>query len=335
MLAAALSAEPLRLDDLFSTGTVTASPVPPPPTASPSPTPQPAGDRTDALGILPTPVPPRQGGLTMRDIDSRNPGAVIEGARLDLAAGDFQRVIEITDLLAAFLAKRSPEYGDTLLLRARAFEALNEQDKLLEVSRLYMSDFPTGPHRQWFLIRLADEARRVGRVRDAAVIWREVIRQPDTRIEPAEALRAAEDLVASAMGAQARLALGRVSEDRTPWLAHQRQRRDFLLLESLLVEDDPAVSPPSPASAEPERQPALRLRLGLLHELRGDDDRAREEYSALAGELSQYLSPAEKSLLELRQKRMRFSPWPPPTPVPTTPQPTATPAPAGRQPALR
>jgi hypothetical protein len=227
----------------------------------------------------------------------------------DADAENWAAVMEGTELLSAYLAPNSTEFGDVLLLRGKAFQARGEREKLLATARLYIDTFPKGPHRGWFVVRLAQQALRLQRLPEAVAAWRLALAEGVALTEP-EALDAAAALSAVGDGVRARAALDLAfAPGAVPRSA--RDRFMLLMLESLLLEDDTNRDPqPFIDAVVSGSSPAVDLRLGLWLETRQRQVEAKGYYRR-AGEFSQKLTEQERTVLSQRLANSGQPNWPP------------------------
>lgn len=251
-----------------------------------------AGDPPTTETVLPT----------LRELDA-DP-SLAEGLFVSIHAAleeeRYRDGLRKTDLLAAWLPRDAPAYEETLWLRGRAFEGLEDEERLAELSRRYLANYPEGRFRVWFLVRIAADLQRAGNLADAASIWRIVAGEVDMIPEPQDALHGAEVLLRAGNAAAARELLRRAfDESEAPEsLAGFVNRRDLLLLESLLIDDDPELEvPPGLPGA-----PAHNLRRALLFEMRGATELALQIYRELEGQADR-LGARERTLLNERLAR--------------------------------
>ncbi|MCC6548383.1 hypothetical protein IT570_14590 [Candidatus Sumerlaeota bacterium] len=243
-----------------------------------------------------------------------------------LNSGQFQDVLASTELLTAVLAQDSPEYGTALWQRARAYEGLQAKDKVLAVADLYLRNFPKGPNRGWFLLRIAREAQAQKKHNDAQVLWR-LIATEKYPLSPQEALDGAELLTLTGDGATARVLLAdNLTATTVSQLAPKdRERHDALMVESLLVLDDAKTAIPTGAETgevNSGKSASAALRRALLLEIRGEKKKAQEEYAFLQ-QKSGLLTESERQLLEDRISTLSANAWPPPSSPTVAGQPQA------------
>ena len=283
-VASAAPAQSLRLDDLFTSSTQTRAP------------------------------------LSLSELTPDRARMALDSLEDDIAARRFDDVLDTTELLSAWLDKKSPEYARALWFRARAYEGKDDRERLTSVAQLYLGGFPEGENRGWLLLRIAIELERQKRDADAGVLWREIATKK-LPIEPADALRGADTLlrVRDAVSARGLLDSGFAGGASEPL----RQRRDVLLLESLLIQDDPAIELPPVQPFAEGGTAGVNLRRALMLEVRGDREGAEALYGELAASWSG-LTDGEKRLLDQRSKAVSESPWPPRQPEPKPPSTTGS-----------
>lgn len=217
--------------------------------------------------------------------------ARLDEAETALEAGRYEDVVRTTELLAAWHDRKSPEYARTLHLRARALDQLGEKQKVIGIATDYLTAFPRGAERGWFLVYLANEKYQAGRWRDAAVIWNQALKE-DVSISSADSIKGAEVFLQTGEAAAAREILEKTRHN--PADGSLTAQREELLLESLLIEDNLAVAVP-----EKRFDPAFNFRRALLLESRNLRTEALAEYNALAMQ-EDTLAPDEKEILQRR-----------------------------------
>ncbi len=246
--------------------------------------------------------------VTLSDLQSNPARAkqLLESARQSVESGKFADVLSTTELLTAWLPPDSEDYATCLWYRAHAYEGLKEWDKLVAVSDLYLKSFPQAKQRGWFLIRVADEAQRQGKSKDAVTLWKMALAEK-TPLAPAESLRAAELLNAGGEGISARAALKAATAEPA---REDELRRASLLTESLLLADDPQTEIPAAVTVTDKRTASYTFRRALLMEIRGQKEQAAQEYLFLNGR-RQLLDPPERLLLADRLAMQATDFWPP------------------------
>lgn len=205
--------------------------------------------------------------LTLADLqrDGAQAAVVWQSLEDQLGAGATEDALRQADLLWAWYPQKSPESGRVLHARGRILKAAGRRENLIQLARQYLADFPTGEHRGWFLIEMAEAASAQGNPQTATQLWLSA-QEARAAFPPAAALAAAQDF----------LRTGRATDARTLLLGLPPSAEvQEALLESLLLEDDPALAPP------PAETPRARLRLCLLWELRRRHGEARALKAAL------------------------------------------------------
>lgn len=239
--------------------------------------------------------PQRETAVTLQALEQQ-PGLadqLLQEARRLQENGRPEAVLRESEILAAWFPRESAEYGEVLRLRAAAFQALGRTEALLEVARRYLTEQPQGAHRAWFLARLAAGLDTRGSIGDAAALWAQGVRE-NLRFSLEDVAAGAMLLLRTGQPQTAR----ELMEQHPTMPAPQRQR---LLLEALLMIDDPAVPvPPGLSGGEsPADRAAVELRRGMLLELRREHDAAGTAYQAARAQ-QELLPPAERALLAER-----------------------------------
>jgi hypothetical protein len=237
--------------------------------------------------------------LTELDKDPARVEALVAEVERNLEHEQHEAALQQTEVLLAWLRKGEPRYEHVLWLRGRAFADAGDDQRLAELSRQYLAQYPDGSHRLWFLMQVAMELSRRDQVNDAAAVWSLVVRQ-NLVPEPEEALVGADVLNRAGRPEVARglltMSFGRLASEAAHTL---RQRHNLLLLESLLIKDDSAFAIPDAVEVTGRQSAAYNLRRALLMELRGANEQARETYQMLDKQ-KHLLARAESELLERR-----------------------------------
>lgn len=148
LLFSQLPAQGLRLDELFSTGTVT------------------------------TELPASS--VTLEQLRSRTPESEITRLTALMEAGEADRVLADSEVVLAWLEPQTPPYGEVLWLRARALEVNKDMERVSRIANSYIQEYSSGPRLAWFLVRVArffDQAKDLPNARNA---WAAIptIKQP-------------------------------------------------------------------------------------------------------------------------------------------------------------
>lgn len=276
LLAAPLAGQTLRLSDLVTTPTVTREALP-------------EGDG---------PVPPRP--VSLKDLSTESLPIYFEGLEIDLKYQREAVALRTTDLITSWLPREASEYGTALWYRARAYRGLGEKEKLIALSQEYLKRFPKGKERGWFLVRLAEEKEETGKLNDAVIVWKVVIKEKH-QLTKEDALMGARLLVRTGFARDARQLLPK--EDLRP-------QEEMVLMESLLVVDDPQIAAPEGIVPTTKGNAAFELRRGLLLEARNQRELARECYARL-GEYRRLLNDEEQRILKDRRANLDEVFWPP------------------------
>lgn len=291
LLTSAAAAQSLRLDDVFSTA-------------------------TETLQHSSSPA-----SLSEFDADPGKARVLLASIEPLLAKGEYQTCLEHTELLAAWLPRDSEDYANCLWYRARAYEGLKEREKAFTVAQLYLRSFPKGVHRGWFMVLAGDESMRRGNHPDAARIWQTILKE-EIVVSPADALGGARALnrAGDARATRQLLARAGIAEQ---WAEAQHLQRDFLIIESLLIEDDSTVAIPPQRVVATRDEAGYALRRALLLELREMHREAKEEFAFLSQKID-LLSPVDRNMLQRMANRDPESIWPPRAATPAPDQPTKT-----------
>jgi len=246
-------------------------------------------------GDLPTSAPV----VTLADLD-RDPAMateLIQEVEQHLEVRDNEAALQKTELLLAWLRRGAPEYERVLWLRGRAFAALEDDARLAELCRQYLAQYPEGSYRLWFLMQVARQLQRQGKLDDAAAVWALVARQ-EVVPAPEEALEGAAVLNRAGNAEAARSLLREAFASNRDSLSPQTLlERDLMLVDSLLIRDDDSVVIPPPAPGQNAQEAGYNLRRAMLLELRGEADQARAAYQALRAQ-RHLLKDEERDVLE-------------------------------------
>lgn len=249
--------------------------------------------------------------LSLSDLDRSRSQELLNAMEGELEAENYQRVLQVTSLLSAWLSKEDQDYARLLWYRARAYEGTREREKMSTIGVEYLQRFPEGKNAGWFLVRLATERARQGKFDDAAVFYRNIIRR-DLALSPGESLAGADILLRAGFAKDTRKLLEKgfagVSENE-PGMSSLLARRDYFLLESLLVDDDPKIPIPDVAGRAGAPPGGIEVRRALLHEIRGETEAARTIYRRLAAQRMK-LGDQEDKIVRERRDALEEGVWP-------------------------
>lgn len=268
----------LRLDDLFSTQTMT-------------------------LSVM-----------TLEDFENDPLAAerALETLKTMLEAGAFRDVLPASEPLAAWLNPTSEEYGTVLYIRARAYRGLNQTTALKTIGANYLRTFgERAQHSGWFLMELARESAREGNNRTAMGFWLRLL-ETNHEITPEDGLAGARLFLNAAQPRDTRRVLNRVFRGSNLDVAtrDQLRKRDVLHIESLLLRDDADTPLPEPWEGSDRETVSFNLRRAMVHEIRHGIRETAPVYRALS-EHADALPSAEREILRSRIAQSDRAPWPP------------------------
>ncbi|CAN5387191.1 hypothetical protein BH09SUM1_BH09SUM1_23410 [soil metagenome] len=258
------------------------------------------GDLFEAEAVAPTPAP----AISLEGMTQEKAAALLTQVQGEITAGNYANALPVTEALLAWLPKKTADYEEALYLRGRGYEHTEHNQKSIEITKIYTTDFPTGAHRSWFLLKAAEEAERQGESEKSATLWR-MIAKDGAVLEPMSALKGAASLNRAGDGATARqlIAVAEKQSGATGGGQIFQSLHDQLLIESLLVDDDPKVA--IPGSTDDDQS---QLNAALLTDIRKGSRAAKPLYDAIPAESVQ-LTADERAIL--RSRATAAPAWPP------------------------
>ena len=242
-------------------------------------------------------------------LDGTAASRMIQQANEDIAAGRMDRAAEAAALLPERIPLDDPAYVDALWLAVRVAAAGGRSPEAVGAAREYLRFAPAGDHAGPAILVVARGEALAGHWSESADQYIELLDSygnPADHLEPDAFLGAAEAGVQSRRPADARRALEHLSQFPNPSPGVQASRT-FWLLESLLLRDDPDIAVPPPTGDGAPLHHTIALRRALLFEMRGAAYEARPVYAELAWG-RQYLSPAERIVLDARMSALDLAP---------------------------
>lgn len=236
-----------------------------------------------------------------------SPEEIIAQIRRDIADGRAELAVARIEQLLRDSPRDSPIYAEGQWLRARTLYAMRDYEKASQSATEYLE---TAPHGEYWVEAnaLVGHAAALGEQWPSAVehigrilqsdLSREVIAdRVTTAIRAAGITDLAAAFLYSGDAESARAVLQwadeRSGSEATVWR--------YWLLESLLLEDSAEIEIPPPVGQTRPLYHSIQLRRGLLHELRGNREAAREIYRELQKDADR-LPHAEREVLRKRAR---------------------------------
>ncbi|MCC5876391.1 MAG: hypothetical protein JJU11_09265, partial [Candidatus Sumerlaeia bacterium] len=166
-------------------------------------------------------------------------------------------------------------------------------------------------HSGWFLLELARESSREGNKRTAMGFWLRLL-GTNFEIPIEEGLTGAGLFLDTAQPRDTRRVLARTftGEALESASQEQQQRHERLLIESLLLRDDPNLELPAERSPDDREAVQFNLRRAMVLEIRNGLEETLPVYRAIQ-EHATLLPSAEREVLRQRVAKAGSQPWPP------------------------
>lgn len=224
--------------------------------------------------------------------------------------GEWEALRDATELLIPWMDMETGGFDEILWQRARAYEAMENREAMLELTRLYLGNFPEGKRRGWFLLRAARISQERTNHRDAEQLWR-TIAEERAVLEPDEAIEGARYLLRRGGPRAARMLLAGIALDEVPAAPAVQRDAIELFIESLLILDDP--ERPIPGAELPLQPETVRLhvRRAALFAVRHEAAEAEELASMLLAGWTRRMVVPERELCEEILRGPGTGYWPP------------------------